>query len=201
MTWPMQPITFHKWENSLSRYFATEGKIGMEDILPQETKIDKSANCLADHGWDSLKKNKCPQSTGGYVLDVVGYGRSGPEKSWAMPSITAEQRWPESLFQTLTPLLFQNFSIRVREVSKFENPTLVQTPAKVIDPTEICPCFHFRNYHTDSCYCWNWKVTPGPVFHKFFTPVRIRCQAKFLNSRHVPIHRVIGENRVCWTGG
>jgi len=71
---PLQPIMFHKRQNSLSRYFASEGKIAMEDILPQEAKIDKSANCLAGHGWAGLKMNKYPWSTGGYGLDVAGYG-------------------------------------------------------------------------------------------------------------------------------
>jgi len=56
----------------------------MKDILP---KIEESANCLAGHGLAGLKKNKCPQSTGGYGLDVAGYGWSGPEKSWTVPSL------------------------------------------------------------------------------------------------------------------
>jgi len=38
---------------------------------------------------------------------------------------------------------------------KFENPTPVQTPATVIDPSVIYPCFYLRNDHTDSCYCRN----------------------------------------------
>jgi len=38
MTCPLQPIMFHKSQNSLSRYFASEGKIALGDILPQETK-------------------------------------------------------------------------------------------------------------------------------------------------------------------
>ena len=83
------------------------------------------------------------------------------------------QRWPESLFQTPTPLLFQNFGILVRiwvlQFFKFENPTPVQTPATIINPTLIYPCFCLRNDHTDSCCCWNWKVTPGPVLPKFLT--------------------------------
>ena len=88
----------------------------------------------------------------------------------------ARQKWPESLFQTPTPLLFQNFGlrdrIRVRLLFKFENPSPVQTPATIIDPTVIYPCFYLRNDHTDSCYCRNGKVTPGPgpVFHMFLTP-------------------------------
>ena len=77
--------------------------------------------------------------------------------------IFLDQRWPESLFQTLTPLLLQYFWIRVRipvwQFFKFENPTPVQTPA-TIDPTVIFPCFYLRNDHTDSCFCRNWKVTP-----------------------------------------
>jgi len=38
MLCPLQPIMFHKRQNSNSRYFASEGK------------IDKTANCLAGHG-------------------------------------------------------------------------------------------------------------------------------------------------------
>jgi len=62
-------------------------------------------------------------------------------------------------FQTPTPLLFQNFWIWVRLFFKFENPTLVQTPATTIDPNVIYPCFYQKNDRTDSCYCWNGKVT------------------------------------------
>ena len=49
------------------------------------------------------------------------------------------QRWPESLFQTATSLLFQNFWIQVRKFFKFVNPTPVQTPATIIHPTVIYP--------------------------------------------------------------
>jgi len=38
MTHLLQPIMVHERQNSLSRYFALEGKIALEDILPQETK-------------------------------------------------------------------------------------------------------------------------------------------------------------------
>jgi len=79
------------------------------------------------------------------------------------------QRWPESLFQTPTPLLFQNFWIRIRQFFKFENPTPVQTPARIINPTVTYPCFYSRNDHTDSCYCRNRKVTPDPVFPTFLS--------------------------------
>jgi len=44
---------------------------------------------------------------------------------------------PESLFQTPTPLLFQNFGIRVRQFFKFEYSTLVQTPATINNPILI----------------------------------------------------------------
>jgi len=77
---------------------------------------------------------------------------------------TFSQRWPESLFQTPTPLLSQNFwiwvGILIRLFLKFENPTPVQTPATIIDPTVIYPCFYLRNDRTDSCYWRNGKVTP-----------------------------------------
>jgi len=52
-----------------------KGKIVSAEILLKETKyplvdfasggkIDKMANCLAGHGWASLEKDKCRQSTG-----------------------------------------------------------------------------------------------------------------------------------------
>ena len=89
-------------------------------------------------------------------VTVQGHRRRGGTcVGWSI-----SQRWPESLFQT--PLLFQNFWIRVRQFFKFENPTLVQTPATIIDPTVIYPCFYFRNDRTDSCCCRNLKVTPEP---------------------------------------
>jgi len=93
-----------------------------------------------------------------------------------------KQRWLESLFQTPTPFLFQNFWIKVRQSFKSENPTAAQTPATIIDPTIIYPCFHIRNDHTDSCYCRSWKVTPGTVFLNFLTPVRIRFRKKCAKS-------------------
>jgi len=52
-----------------------------------------------------------------------------------------QQRWPESLFQTPTPLLFQNCLIWVRKFFKFENLTPVHSPA-TLDPIEIYSCFH-----------------------------------------------------------
>ena len=74
-------------------------------------------------------------------------------------SLRIYYRWPESLFQTPTPLLFQIFWIRIRfrvpKVFKFENPTSAQTPASIIDQTEIYPCYPLRNDNAESCYCWN----------------------------------------------
>jgi len=83
---------------------------------------------------------------------------------------TSWQHW--SLFQTPIPILFQNLWIRVRLFFSFENPTPVQTPARIIEPIVIYPCFYLRNGHTDSCYCRNGKVAPrpSPVFRKFLTP-------------------------------
>jgi len=73
-----------------------------------------------------------------------------------------------------------------RQFYKFENPTPVQTPATIIDPTVIYPCFYSRNDRKD--YCRNGKVTPGPgpVFHKLLTPVRKKnaesCRSRIRHS-------------------
>ena len=68
-----------------------------------------------------------------------------------LPLCGLRQRWPESLIQVPIPFLFQNFWIRiqVRKFFKFENPTLVQTPA-TIDANEILVCFYLRNDNADS---------------------------------------------------
>ena len=59
--------------------------------------------------------------------------RPAPFSSACEPTLL--QRWPESLFQTRTLLLSQNFSIRVliwvRKFFKFEKPTPAQTPATI----------------------------------------------------------------------
>jgi len=56
---------------------------------------------------------------------------SGTLAPWSLPMHTRDQRWPKSLFQTPTPVLFQIFwsRIQVRKIFKFENPTPVQTLA------------------------------------------------------------------------
>ena len=105
-------------------------------------------------------------------------GRAGGSccqmKSWNFRGLASCHRWLESHIQTPTPLLFQNFWIQVRKFFKFENPTPVQTPTTIINPILTYPCFYLRNDHTDSCYCRNWKMTPGPgpVFPNFRLRVR-----------------------------
>ena len=109
--------------------------------------------------------------------------------------IFLDQRWPESLFQTLTPLLLQYFWIRVRipvwQFFKFENPTPVQTPA-TIDPTVIFPCFYLRNDHKflapvpDAGPNEKHRILPESTL-----VIWIWCQAKFLTSHHVRMHRVM----------
>jgi len=105
------------------------------------------------------------------------------------------QKWPESLFQTPTPLLFQHFWIRIRvqQFFKFEKPCPVQTPATIIDPTVIYPCFYLRNDQTDSCYWRDWKLSPdpGPIFHKFLTPgpkVKRRILPESTPALRIPSH-------------
>ena len=99
-----------------------------------------------------------------------------------------QQRWPELLFQTPNPLLFQHFlirvRIRVRQFFKFENPTPVQTPATIINPTLNYLCFYLRNDHTDSCYWRDWRVTPIRVrfFLNFWLQIRIRIRKKNVES-------------------
>ena len=101
-----------------------------------------------------------------------GTKQQGCQRADVEKNTSSSQRWPESLFQTPTPLLFQNILIRVQLFFKFENPIPVQTPATIIVPTVIYPCSCLTNAHTDFCQCRNGKVIsdPGPVFHKFLTP-------------------------------
>jgi len=60
---------------SLSIYFASGGK------------LDKAASCLEGHGWAGWKRSNVfdPRVVNG--LDVAGYGRSEPEKSWSVPPL------------------------------------------------------------------------------------------------------------------
>jgi len=70
------------------------------------------------------------------------------------------QSWPESRFQTPTPVLFQNFRIQLRRLFKFENATHVRTPKPSLR-TKLTSCLKLFPY-ANSCYCRKWKVTPGP---------------------------------------
>ena len=74
-------------------------------------------------------------------LSNFAWHRSVINSAVAFRCSNSRQRWPESLFQTPTPLLFQNFWIRVRQLFKFENPTPLQTPAAIIDPTVVYQFF------------------------------------------------------------
>jgi len=85
---------------------------------------------------------------------------------------SVKQRWPESLFQTAAALLFQNLWIRVRiRVRKFfifENPTPVQTPATIIDPTVIHPCLYFKKWPHRLLLLSKWKSYSGSGFSQNF---------------------------------
>jgi len=84
--------------------------------------------------------------------------------------VTEHRRWPESHFPT--PLLFQwiwfrNFTnLGIQLLFKLRQP---------YDATEIQQYPRLSNDiyrdYADSCYCRKSKLTPGPVFHKFFIPV------------------------------
>jgi len=65
-----QQIFCLKWQNSPGKY------------------IENFANYKAGHGRVDLKKINVlgPRAVNG--LDVAGYWRSGPEKSWTVPSLT-----------------------------------------------------------------------------------------------------------------
>ena len=97
------------------------------------------------------------------------------------------QRWLESLFQTPTPLLFQNFWIRVRLLLKFEKPTPVQTRATLIDPTVIYPHFYLKSDRTDCCYSLNRKVTPVRV--RFFTNIWLRAWIRVRKKKARKTHK------------
>ena len=95
---------------------ASEGKIAMKDILPQEAKIEEFPNCLAGHGRAGLTKSKCPRSTGGYGLDVAGYGRSGPEESWTVPSLLDRASCSADSGAT-SPVIVGSATVRLNEIT------------------------------------------------------------------------------------
>jgi len=112
----------------------------------------------------------------------------------------AHCRWPQSLFQTPTPILFQNFCIwiRFRKFFKFENSTPVQT-SDTIEETENYQWFYFRNDHANSCYYRNWKVTPdsGPVFEKILAPGPDPREKRRILRESPPALRIHGH--LWWT--
>ena len=97
----------------------------------------------------------------------------------------------------------QNFFGGTKNALTWQRGTSSKKGWEPLSPTEIYPCFHLRNDHTDSCYCRNWKVTPDPdpFFPNFWLRVRNKnaesrrsrlriryhlcCQAKFLTSHNV----------------
>jgi len=154
-----------------------------------KTRLDPdSQKSESAHQWWSMDRNRIGYPVGywrffgsGLDLDIYFWKKWNRTGSGYLFDFFNEislsdarchkQSWPESFFQTLTWLLFQNFWIRFRQFLKFENLNPVQTPATIIDPTVIYLCFHLRNDCTDSCYCRSGKVTPDPslFFHKFLT--------------------------------
>ena len=105
----------------------------------------------------------------------VGCVTRSESKTSCMPWLRGlRQRWPESLFQT--PLLFRNFGIQVRQFFKFENPTPVQTPVTIINPTLIYPCFYLTNDHTDSVTAEieKWFRIRVRFFPNFWLRIRVR---------------------------
>jgi len=159
--------------------------------------------CIAKYGIPLISVIKAGPSRCGAQCKTWA---RGPSKQWfygvivfshrgtivvELSAADIQQRWLESLFQTPTPLLFQNFWILDRiwvwQLFIFENPTPIQTRATIIDLTVIYPWFYLRKKHTDSCYCLNWKVTPVQVrfFLKFWLRVRIRVRKKTQNPTGV----------------
>ena len=117
---------------------------------------------IRDFLWVHIHLSKCWRSTCLSVEILKGYMLISQNAKGVHGRGSRSQLFP-------TPLLFQNFWIRVRQFFKFKNPTPVQVAAPVIDPTVIYPHFYL-NDHTESCYCRNWKVIPGPFFPKYLTP-------------------------------
>jgi len=59
----------------------------------------------------------------------------------------------------------------------------------------FCQCFYVRNYHAESCYCRNWKVTPVqcPFFHKILTPDPGRKEKRRIMEELIPALRIHGH--------
>jgi len=92
-----------------------------------------------------------------------------------------KQRWLESHYPS--PLMFQKLWIRVRNFSKFENPTPVQTPVTIDAANfqqrlwlskDIC------KDHTDSCYCRKWSGSGSGFFTNFRLRIQVRKKRRIL---------------------
>jgi len=75
---------FHKRQNSLNRYFASEGKMALGDILPQETRLTRLPIVYWAMGGPVWKRINVVGPRAVNRLNVAGYGRSGREKSWTV---------------------------------------------------------------------------------------------------------------------
>ena len=74
------------------------------------------------------------------AFNVIRNNREpGCNSRTGLPPASSEQRWPESLFPT--PVLFQNFCIRIRKLFKIENLTPVQTPTAIDTAKNYQWCF------------------------------------------------------------
>jgi len=143
---------------------------------------------MSDHNFwtkNARKSIKVSKDWDSSLVSIENLNVVFLSSSWAQ---VRYQRWPESLFHIPTPLLFHNFwirvPIRVRLFLKFQNPTPVQTPVTIIDPTVIYPCFYLRNDRIDSCNCQMGKVTLDSVSSEIsdFTPCT-HAQTSILNFK------------------
>ena len=115
-----------------------------------------------------------------------GWQRAAVEKILVQPEVAGvtfsdTDSAPVSNFESGSAY-FSNLRIRL----------LLQTPATIIILTVIYPCSYLRNDHTDSCQCRNGKVTPdpGPVFHKFLTPVPSPNEKRRILRESTPVVRI-----------
>ena len=136
---------------------------------PSCCRVGKRQTLLCDHVW---KRGPSPQS-GLVCWKWKSFGLSKYALVCGTLSrftFVISQRWPESLFQTPTPLLFQNFWIRVRirKFVKFENPNPVQTAA-AIDPTKIYQRFYVKKWpHRLLLLPKLKKIGSGSLFSQIF---------------------------------
>jgi len=138
---------------------------------PSCCRVGKRQTLLCDHVW---KRGPSPQS-GLVCWKWKSFGLSKYALvcgSLSRFTFVISQRWPESLFQTPTPLLFQNFWIRVRiwvrQFFNLKKQTPVQTPAAIIDSTVIYPCFYNKTWPRRLLLLMKLKSDSGSVFLQIF---------------------------------